>query len=363
MKIAFWHFYSLRMLRGIETLAISLANVLAERNHDVSLITAKPTISPLVCPNPRVGVYAYPTSRFYEHQAIVPFYVYHLWRYKYDHVIAFFSDFGEGAALDVLSKFTNVPMSLYLCYPYSSVPHRYHSFLRHGWGQKARHILADANWIAREAQELFHRPVPVVPVGTDPQRFRQDPERRNALRDKMGYRENDVVLLNVSSLEARKGTWRVIQALSRLRTRIPNLRYFILGAGEDEPRLKKMVDELQLNHIVIFGGVTSELEGYYNMADIFVMLPDGEGNSVACHEAMSCALPVVVSDSGGFLESVPPEAGALVDLQHPASVDEALTQIAANASLRVAMGAAGRRHVLANYTWEHIADRFLEVVA
>ncbi len=363
MKIAFWHFHTLRMLRGIETLTISLANALARRNIEVSLITAKPMIRPLVRPDPRVSVYSYPTGRYFEHQTIVPFYVYHLLRHKYDHVVVFFADFGEATTWRIVSPLVDVPLSLYLCYPYSGVPHRYHSFVRWGWGQTARHILADADWIAKEAQELFHRPIPVVPVGTDPQRFRQDPARRKALRQEWGFGDHELVLLNVSALEPRKGTWRVIQALGRLRGRIPNLRYFILGKGDDERELRKMANDLQLNGIVTFGGVTSELEGYYNMADIFVMLPDGEGNSVACHEAMSCALPVIVSHSGGFVESVPPEAGALVDLRHPERIDEALARLACNGDLRAAMGATGRKHVLANYTWDHAADRFLEVVA
>ena len=83
-------------------------------------------------------------------------------------------------------------------------PHRYRSFLRWGWHQKARHILADAGWIAREAHELFRRPVGVVPVGTDPERFRPDAARRDGLRKQWGFADTDVVLLNVSTLERRK---------------------------------------------------------------------------------------------------------------------------------------------------------------
>jgi glycosyltransferase involved in cell wall biosynthesis len=362
MKIAFWHFYTFRMLRGIETLVVSLANALARQNAEVSLITARPTIRPLVLPDPLVKVHAYPTGSYFEHRTIVPFYVYHCLRHRYDHVVVFFADFGEGPAWRIVNQFVDLPLTLYLCYPYSSVPHRYRSFLRWGWDQKARHILADASWIAREANELFRRPVSVVPVGTDPERFQPNSSRRDALRRQWGYADSDVVLLNVSALDRRKGTWRVLQTMGRLRDHFPNLRYFILGQGEDEPELRKTVDGLGLNGIVTFGGVTRQLEAYYNMADIFVMLPDAEGNSVACQEAMSCALPVVASNTEGFVESVPGEAGLLVDPNHPERIDEALTRLVCDASLRATRGCAGRNHVLANYSWDRIAERFLAIL-
>lgn len=363
MKIAFWHFYTLRMLRGIETLTISLANTLVRRGHDVSLITAKGTVEPLVRPDPQVRIHAFPTPRYFEHQAIVPFYAAHLLRHQYDHVLAFFSDFGEGTTLRLLGRMVDVPLSLYLCYPNSAVPHRYRALREFGWDQKARRILAVADWIADEAQQVLGRTVSVMPVGTDPERFRPDPVRRAELRRKWGYTDQHQVLLNVGALEPRKGAWRAIQAMGRLKGRIPNLRYFLLGQGVHEPELRRMVADMGLHDIVTFGGASSESERYFAMGDIFVMLSEGEANSLACQEAMSCGLPVIVSDSGGFVESVPQTAGRIVPPADTDAVDQAILQLAGDASLRTALGMAGRQHVLANYSWDHIADRFLELVA
>lgn len=362
MKVAFVHFYTFRLLRGIETLTISLANALVQKGIEVSIITAKPTTQPLISPDPRVKIYAYPTFRFYEHLTIVPFYVSHFLRHEYDQVVVFFADFGEAAAWRILKRFRDIPLTLYLCYPYSEVPHRYRSFLHLEQHQKIKHILADAAWISEEARELFQRAVPVVPVGTDPKRFRPDPARREEWRRQRGFTDKDVILLNVSALERRKGTFRVIKAMGRLRERFPHLRYFILGQGEDEKNLKKMVDEMQLNEIVIFGGTTSHLETYYNMADIFVMLSDAEANSIACHEAMSCGLPVVVSSSEGYSETVPAQAGFLVDPDDQGEIDAGLVELIADPVLRQRMGEAGRENILAHLTWDRIADRFLESV-
>ena len=362
MKVAFWHFYTFRLLRGIETLIISLANALVNKGVDVSIVAAKPTTKPLIQPDPRIKIHAFPTSRYYSHLLITPFYVNHFLRHRYDSVITFFADFGEGRAWRVLNRFREIPLAIYLCYPYSAVPHRYVSFRELRWGLRARHILADAEWIADEGREFFGRPVGVVPVGTDPDRFRPNSALRAQLRSQLGFSENNVVLLNVSALERRKGTWRVIQAMSRLRGQFPHLRYFILGEGRDEPELRRLVDELHLRNEVIFGGTTQRLEAYYNMADAFVMLPDAEGNSIACHEAMSSELPVVVSNTGGFIESVPATAGFLVDPHNRQEIDTVLSNVIGDPLVRRAKGQGGRKHIVQNYSWDKIADRFLETI-
>jgi glycosyltransferase involved in cell wall biosynthesis len=362
VKVTFWHFYTFRLLRGIETLIVSLSNALVRRGIDVSLVTSTPALQPLVEPDPRIQIHAYPTSRYYAHRSIVPFYVSHFLRYESDHVVAFFADFGESATWRIVKNLRALPLSIYLCYPYSAVPHRYQSFMQAGWHKSAKHIFADARWIAAEAERQFEREVPVVPVGTDPERFRPDAEMRLRMRQRLGFSESDIVLLSVSALEARKGPRRALQAVGRLRGRFPNLRYLVLGTGEDEATLREMAGTAGLEDHVFFGGVTRELEAYYNAADIFIMLPESEGNSIACHEAMSCALPVLVSNTGGFPETVPLDAGCLVDPDDQRSIDASLEQLIARASLRNDMGRAGRGHVLQNYTWDHCASRFLEVL-
>jgi glycosyltransferase involved in cell wall biosynthesis len=360
VRIAFWHFYTFRLLRGIETLILSLANALVKTGADVSIVSASPTTTPLVSPDPRVNIYAFPTPEYYSHQFITPFYVHHFLKHRYDHVVAFFADFGEGSALRIVNRFRDIPLTLYLCYPYAAAPHRYSSFRALGWEQKATVILADAEWIAQEAEQFFHRAVGVVPVGTDPERFRVDTLLRERARKQWRINESDTVILNVSSLEPRKGIARMIQSMSRLAPQFPQLRYLILGKGEQELELRRIVGDLGLGDVVIFAGTTSELEAYYNAADIFVMLTDDEGNSIACHEAMSSGLPVVVSNTGGFVESVPNTAGFRVNPDDIESIDEALSRLITSPDLRQSMGQAGRAHILGNYSWEKTADRFLK---
>ena len=351
-------------MRGIETLTVNLANALAEKGIEVSLITAAQTLKNLrVTPDPQVKVYAYPTFRYFEHLTIVPFSLHHFLHHQYDYVVVFFADFGEGLTWRLLQKWKrDLPLVLYLCYPYSSVPHRYRSFMKLGWDKKARHIWGDSRWIAKEVGELFGRKVPVLPVGTNPERMKPNPAFRTEWRRHYGLQDTDLMILTVSALEYRKGIWRGIEAMARLAPRFPHLKYCVLGTGKDESKLKKMVKDLGLEHRVLFPGAIANPENFYSLADIFLMLPDAEANSVACHEAMACGLPVVVSQTEGFTENVSPDAGFFVDPDSPDEIDLALTPLITDSSLRERLGQNGRNHVLAHHTLAHYADRFLELL-
>ncbi len=360
MKVAFIHFWTLRLRRGVETLVLSLANELAKREGiDVSILTAKQTQQPLVAPLPQVHIEQFPTFRYYEFATIVPFYAASLVRRHYDIVIVFFADFGEGWALRLATSVASPRIFLYLTFPYESAPHRYHAYQRWGWGKKAERILADAQYTAQKGEEFFDRKVELVPSGTDPNRFKPNLEKRDALRRQLGFAENDVVLLNVSALEPRKGVGRVIEALPAIRTLVPNIKYLVLGEGAQKSSLLRRVAELGLTECVHFVGTTVDLPPFYNAADIFVMLPDAEAGSVACLEAMASELPVVVSNTGGFGEVVSRDNGYIVDIHDQDAIDNALVRLAREDERRKQMGKEGRQIVLNKFSWARIATQLM----
>lgn len=362
MKIAFLHFWTLRIRRGVETLTVSLANELVKRDVDVSILTARQTQPPLVAPDPRVRVKQFPTFRYFEFATIAPLYALDLIRAQYDAVIAFFADFGEGLALAAARPFARPNLLLYLTFPYESAPHRYHAYRRWGWDQRAFDILADAEYTAQRGQEFFQRPVRVLPSGTDPERFHPDAEKRIATRRELGLSDTDIVLLNVAALEERKGIWRVIEVLPQIRAQCPNMRYLILGEGAHKPHLQKRVDELGLRDAVIFAGTTNDLPRYYNAADIFVLLSDAEAGSVACLEAMASGLPVVVSNAGGFAEVVTGATGRVADIAARDEIASRLVELARDPGLRAGLGAAGRERVIEKFSWSKIAQDLQQIL-
>jgi phosphatidylinositol alpha-1,6-mannosyltransferase len=362
LRIAFLHFWTLRLRRGVETLVMGLANELAVQGVDVSIVTAKGSQPPLFTPSSRLRVHAIPTFRYFEFATIAPFYALDLIQQRYDFVVTFFADFGEGWALRLASRLAQPRLCLYLTFPYEAAPHRYRAYEKWCWGDQATYILADAEYTARSAFNYFHRPIHVVPSGTDTDRFKPDGKARRTIRNQFGFEDQDIVLLNVAALEERKGINRVIEALPGVISQVPTIRYLIMGEGPERQRLGRRAAELGLGERVVFGGTTTNLPGYYNASDVFVLLSDAEAGSVACLEAMASGLPAVVSDTGGFSEVVSARCGRIVDPQDGFEIIKALVEMAQDRELRETLGQEGRRVMLDRFSWQVVAKQLLRIL-
>jgi phosphatidylinositol alpha-1,6-mannosyltransferase len=173
---------------------------------------------------------------------------------------------------------------------------------------------------------------------------------------------------------AYKGFETVIRALPVALKRVPNLRYLIVGEGDDRPRLERLTGELQLQRYVTFAGSVSDeqLAKYYRSCDVFVLPSkatakngswEGEGFGRVYVEAALAGKPVVGSRTGGAAEAVlDRETGFLVD---PLSVDEvahAAIMLLSDAELAASMGAAGRKWAMENFTQQALRRRLAELL-
>ena len=351
MKLAFIHFYTLRLPRGIETLVISLANELSARGHDVSILTARTQGARTSVPvSPRVRLEQFPVFRFYEHRTIQPFYARDLLASDYDAVIVFFADFGE-QILTRIHRRLRAKIAAYWCYSAEQAPHRFQSYRQCGLEEITSLFLADSRFVAESAGRFFGRPVDVVPVGTDSSFYRPDAGLRQKTRADLRFGDSDFVLLNMAALERAKGAHLVVQALPLVREQLPDVRYLVLGAGPEEASLRQQVEALGLQSCVRFLGTAADILPFYNAADCFVLLSEAEANSVAMHEAMSCGVPVVVSDTGGVPEVVDETCGRMVDRDSPEAIAGAVLELAADPPLRERLGAAARQKIVTHLSW------------
>lgn len=133
---------------------------------------------------------------------------------------------------------------------------------------------------------------------------------KNVVKDKNC---SDVVrLLTVARLEERKGHCDVLDALKRLLSNYPSIKYVIIGAGHYQKIIEQRVKELGLESVVEMKGRVSdaELEYAYNNSDIFVMphklLKDGdtEGCPTVFLEAGLHFLPVIGGEAGGVSDAI-----------------------------------------------------------
>ena len=206
--------------------------------------------------------------------------------------------------------------------------------------------------------------VAVVHPGTDPQRFTPRPKNKKLLAQ--WKLEGRKVLLSIGRLTRRKGQDMVIRALPTILQAIPEAVYLIVGTGDYETELKKMVCSLGLDsHARFLEEVADEfLPEIYNLADVFLMPNrvltgnDVEGFGIVFLEAGASAIPVIGGQSGGVPDAIiDGETGILVDGNSPIDIAKAAIRILQNHHLAEQMGQAARTRVCEKLTWDHSAEK------
>ncbi len=176
-------------------------------------------------------------------------------------------------------------------------------------------------------------------------------------------REGKTEILAVAYLSRRKGIDDLVRAMKMVSVSHPGVYLRIVGDGPQRPELERSVAEMGLSGSVIFEGSVShdKLVHYYRDCDIFC-LPALSETWVVLQEAMACGKPVVTTDIGSHPEHVGAgSCGFLVKPRAPEELAGALGRLVGSVSLRREMGAAARRHMEDNYSWEAIAGRYREL--
>jgi phosphatidylinositol alpha-1,6-mannosyltransferase len=200
----------------------------------------------------------------------------------------------------------------------------------------------------------------VVSSGIDGEVFRPDPQARRELRRRHGLGDAPVVTC-VSRLVARKGQDVLIRALPRVRARVPGARLLLVGDGPDRDRLQGLAAAHHVaEHVVFTGAVPAEdLPAHHAVGDVFA-LPcrtrggglDVEGLGIVLLEAAATGLPVVAGDSGGAPETVQEgRTGHVVGGRDVDAVAGAVAGLLADPDRARAMGAAGRKWMLDEWSW------------
>jgi glycosyltransferase involved in cell wall biosynthesis len=139
----------------------------------------------------------------------------------------------------------------------------------------------------------------------------------------------------------------LLEAFARLSPALSNWRLAIVGGGDEEKGLHEQVRALGIADRVDWHGRVANPFVFYHAAGIFVLPSRSEGMPNAVMEAMSCGLPVVVTNaSPGPLDLVKDgETGLVVQAGHPDALARAIELLARNPTLRQRLGDAARKRV------------------
>ena len=230
-------------------------------------------------------------------------------------------------------------------------------------GRSVSAVLATCADEVREltAMGVSPRRVRVVPCGVDTDHFAAVP---GATRPSPARR----CLLAVGRLVPRKGFDRVIRALAE----VPDAELLVAGGPEqallfadpEAERLRKIAEEHGVaDRVTLLGAVPrQDMPRLMSAADLLLSTPRYEPFGIVPIEAMACGTPVVATAVGGHLDTVVPGVtGALVPVTDGPELAAAVRRLLDRPGQLARLGAQGRRHVLARYTWDRVTDGVTQV--
>lgn len=121
----------------------------------------------------------------------------------------------------------------------------------------------------------------------------------DALRETLGLRSGQFVVLGVMKWHPREDPLTLLDAFSLLRQGVAGVKLILLGDGPLAPEVRARAASLGPD-VLLPGYVPySRLPMYYALSDVFVHPAINEPWGVSVNEAMACGVPVVAADSVG----------------------------------------------------------------
>ncbi|GAB2689713.1 glycosyltransferase [Thalassiella azotivora] len=177
-------------------------------------------------------------------------------------------------------------------------------------------------------------------------------------------------LLCLGRMVERKGVDTVIEALRHL----PGAEVVVAGgpaAAEvaDDPEGRRLLDvarrERVADRVRLVGRVGhDDVPALVRSCDVVVTTPWYEPFGIVPLEAMACGRPLVGSAVGGLLDSVADgETGLLVPPRDPLAVAAAVRRVLDDPRLAARLGRAARRRAVETYDWARVAEATERVYA
>ena len=170
---------------------------------------------------------------------------------------------------------------------------------------------------------------------------------RESVRRELGAAKDTVVIIQVSRMEAWKGHYLHLEALSKLKD--DNRWVCWMAGGAQRPveqdymrAIQRKAIDLGIGDRVRFLGQRSDVPRLLAAADIFSQPNMGaEPFGIVFIEALSASLPVVTTAMGGPKEIINASCGMVVPPEKPELVAAALAQLIDSAALRTRLGQSG----------------------
>lgn len=131
----------------------------------------------------------------------------------------------------------------------------------------------------------------------DLKKFEYKEEIRNKIRKKIKIADDSIVIGHIGRFIDVKNHEFIIEVFKELHNLNSNFKLVLIGSGELENQIKELVKKLHIEDGVIFTGVISSVNDYYNAFDIFILPSQREGLPLVALESQANGLKCYLSEN------------------------------------------------------------------
>jgi glycosyltransferase involved in cell wall biosynthesis len=225
-------------------------------------------------------------------------------------------------------------------------------------------MVSPANHTAESLRSAGLGRVAVLPNGVDMELFSPG-EPDDALRNRLGIGDEDIVVVHVSNLKPIKRAIDIVESAAHALREEPRLTYVIVGDGPCRAQMESACRQLGIAHRFRFTGWVEHdrVPDLVRLADIVVMPSDAETQALAYLEAQACGRLLIASDVAGAREVIVHErTGLLFSKGSVTELTAATLRAARDPQLRARIGQAARHAVGAHDLTRAVAG-FAEILA
>lgn len=130
-------------------------------------------------------------------------------------------------------------------------------------------------------------------------------ESSDWLRAKYNINKDTLLVGNTSAIAPHKDYFTFIETAKQFISKYQTpIKFFIIGTGPLEAKIKAYSSEKQMDEHIIFTGFLNNIHEVLPSLDIFFISSETEGLGTSILDAFACKIPVMATEAGGIPEIV-----------------------------------------------------------
>jgi len=234
--------------------------------------------------------------------------------------------------------------------------------------ERAKKIIAVSHFTKRELTEYYQIPeskIRVIHNGVDIKKFQPAQDKRK-IKSELGFNPDDLLILSVGRLYARKGLFTLIDSMPPIMNRFKNAKFVVSGKGQSDEMHKLIAhaEKIDVKNNLIFTGYypDKKLPKLYQAADVFAFSTFYEHHPFAVLEALASGLPVVTTWVGGIPETIESgKNGFLVEPFNVKQFSDRILFLLEHTAEAAEMGQRARKTIVDQYDWRIVVKDAMEV--